>query len=73
MVPPDIVATRPEVATCRTLSGMFQWERGDSRQLASRGLNLNDQFWGEKPGGDPGVSAHPDRPGALQRSAFATC
>ncbi len=42
-------------------------------QLASQRLNLNDQFWGKKPGDDPGGSARLDRPDALRRSAFATC
>ena len=41
------------------------------RQFASQSLNLNHQFWGEKPGGDPGGSALPTRPGDLQRNVFA--
>ena len=43
------------------------------RQLASQRLNLNDQFWGKKPGDDPGGSARPVRPVVPQRSVFATC
>ena len=30
-------------------------------QLARQGFNLNDQFWGEKPGDDPGVIVPPSR------------
>ena len=44
-----------------------------SWRLASRRLNLNDQFWGEKPGDDPGGSARPVRRVVLRRSAFSTC
>ena len=40
-------------------------------QFASQGLNLNYQFWGEKPGGDRGGSALPTRSGDLQRNVFA--
>jgi hypothetical protein len=31
------------------------------RQLARQGFNLNDQFWGKKPGDDPGVIVPPSR------------
>ena len=41
-------------------------------QFAGEGFNLHDQFWGEKPGGDPGVSARRGRPDALRKSACAT-
>jgi hypothetical protein len=39
----------------------------------SVGLDGEDQFWGEKPGDDPGGSARLDRPVVPRRSAFATC
>lgn len=42
------------------------------RQFTSQSLNLNHQLRGEKPGDDPGGSALPARPGALQRSVYAT-
>jgi hypothetical protein len=42
-------------------------------QLASQCFNLNDQFWGEKSGDDPGGSAHQDQRAVPRRSAFATC
>jgi hypothetical protein len=42
-------------------------------QLASQRLNLNDQFWGEKPGDDPGGNGRRGRPGDPRRSVFATC
>src|SRR5215468_576108 len=45
---------------------------GQARKLAGQGLNVHDQFWGEKPGGAPGVGGLPDPPNAPQRSAFAT-
>lgn len=45
----------------------------DARELASDRLNLHDQFWGERLGGDRGVGGPQDPPNALQRSAFATC
>jgi hypothetical protein len=41
------------------------------RQFASQSFNLNHQLWGEKPGDDPGGSARPVRPDALERSVFA--
>ena len=40
-------------------------------QLASQGFNLHDQFWGEKPGGDPGGEAPPTRVGVGRRSVCA--
>jgi len=40
-------------------------------QFASQGFNLHDQFWGEKPGGDPGGEALPARASAPGRSVCA--
>lgn len=40
-------------------------------QLASQGFNLHDQFWGEKPGGDPGGEAPLARVGVRGRSVCA--
>ena len=40
-------------------------------QFASQGFNLHDQFWGEKPGGDPGGEALPARASARDRSVCA--
>ena len=45
----------------------------DRGKLTGNGLNVHDQFWGEKPGGVPGVGSLPDPPSASQRIAFATC
>jgi hypothetical protein len=44
-----------------------------SGKFASQSLNLNDQFWGEKPGGGPVAIVPPNRRVVLQRSVFATC
>lgn len=44
----------------------------DGGKLTGDGLNVHDQFWGEKPGGVPGVGGLPDPPSASQRIAFAT-
>jgi hypothetical protein len=46
---------------------------GDARKLTGDRFNLHDQFWGEKPGGVPGVGGLPGPPSASQRIAFATC
>jgi hypothetical protein len=46
---------------------------GDPRKLTGDSFNLHDQFWGEKPGGVPGVGGLPGPPSASQRIAFATC
>lgn len=43
------------------------------RQLASQGLNLNNQIWGEKPGDDRAGDALQGLEGVAQRSVFATC
>ena len=40
-------------------------------QFASQGFNLHDQFWGEKPGGDPGGEALRARASAPGRSVCA--
>ena len=40
-------------------------------QLASQGFNLHDQFWGEKPGGDPGGEVLPARVSVRGRSVCA--
>ena len=40
-------------------------------QFASQGFNPHDQFWGEKPGGDPGGEALRARVGARGRSVCA--
>ena len=40
-------------------------------QFASQGFNLHDQFWGEKPGGDPGGGVLPARVSARGRSVCA--
>jgi len=45
----------------------------DTGELTGDGLNVHHQFWGEKPGGVPGVGSLPDPPSASQRIAFATC
>jgi hypothetical protein len=45
----------------------------DRGKLTGNGFNVHDQFWGEKPGGVPGVGSLPDPPSASQRIAFATC
>jgi hypothetical protein len=46
---------------------------GDARKLTGDRFNLHDQFWGEKPGGVPGVGGLPGPPSASRRIAFATC
>ena len=43
------------------------------RQFTGEGLYLNDQFWGEKPGGDPAGTAHRARQAVPRKSVFATC
>ena len=42
-------------------------------QFTSQRFDLNDQFWGEKPGADPGGAFHPGPPVAARKSACATC
>lgn len=46
---------------------------GDPRRLTGNGLNVHDEFWGENPGGAPGVGDLPGPPNVSQRIAFATC
>ena len=41
-------------------------------KFASDGLNLNDQFWGEKPGGGPGAGSLLDPPDVFRKNVFAT-
>ena len=43
------------------------------RQFTSEGLNVNDQLWGENPGGARGGIAPQAPGGVFQRNAFATC
>ena len=50
-----------------------QWHVMYCRNFTSQSFNLNNQFWGEKPGGDPSGLALRDRPGVAQKIAFATC
>ena len=47
-------------------------QAGLAGQFASQGFNLHDQFWGEKPGGDPGGGVLPARVSVGGRSACAT-
>ena len=53
-----------------TQSGERQAERG--RQLTRERFNLDDEFWGEKPGAAPGVGVPQGRPGVAGRTACAT-
>ncbi len=48
-----------------------EWQAELAGQLAGQGLNLHDQFWGEKPGGDPGGAVLPVRVSARRRSVCA--
>ena len=41
------------------------------RQFASQGLNLHDEFWGEKTGGDPVGHVLPGPPDVPRRNAYA--
>jgi hypothetical protein len=41
-------------------------------QFTGESLDLHHQFWGEKPGGDPGEDVPPGPPGGLRRNACAT-
>src|SRR5947208_11117876 len=43
------------------------------RQFTGKRLNLNDQFWGEKPGVARGDRVLQAPRGALRRTVFATC
>jgi len=43
------------------------------RQFTGKGLNLNDEFWGEKPGVARGDRVLQAPRGALRRTVFATC
>ncbi len=43
------------------------------RQFTGKGLNLNDEFWGEKPGVARGDRALQDPLSVLRKNAFATC
>ena len=42
-------------------------------QFTGQSFDLNDQLWGEKPGGDPGEAVLPGPPVASRKSACATC
>ncbi len=42
-------------------------------QFTGESLDLHHQFWGKKPGGDPGEGVPPGPPGGLRRNACATC
>jgi len=42
-------------------------------QFTGESLDLHHQFWGEKPGGDPGEDVLPDPAVGLRRNACATC
>ncbi len=57
----DISGTQP---------GERQAER--CRQLTRERFNLDDEFWGEKPGADPGVGVPPGPPCVPGRIACAT-
>jgi hypothetical protein len=52
-----------------TQPGERQAER--RRQFTRERFNLDDEFWGEKPGADPGVGVPQDRPCVAGRIACA--
>jgi len=44
-----------------------------SRQFTGESFDLDHQFWGEKPGGDPGEAVPANPPVGPRRNACATC
>src|SRR2546425_6684849 len=71
-----IVATSPDWRTWVPNSLTLQRDSGISCVAGSsqgKRLNLNDQFWGEKPGVARGDRVLQAPRGALRRTVFATC
>src|SRR5439155_11226855 len=67
--PPDGLVTDPgdnarPLRLTHNISGTEPREREAARrrQLARERFNLDDEFWGEKPGADPGVGVPQGRP-----------
>jgi len=50
-----------------------KWNIMGCRQFTGKSLNLNDQFWGEKPGVARAAVVRRARRAVLRRTAFATC
>lgn len=50
-----------------------EWDIMDGRQFTGKSLNLNDQFWGGKPGVARDAIFRRARRAVLRRTAFATC
>lgn len=75
--PHRLVADRGDKAAALSLAhdiGRAQPGEGQPArrgQLTGEGLDVDDELWGEKPGGGPGGGAPPGRPRVHRRSACA--